>query len=137
MAELALVTADTLRIVRSDEQQTGVANVAITAGQLIREDATTGKWVLADADTAADIGKSYMATRSAAAGTALTGLKKGEVDGFDLTDYDFGDPMYMGNTAGAISDAAGTTSKVVGQVVAGHSQRLGSAPDKLLRVDLT
>lgn len=135
MADLALVTADTLRVVRSDEQDTKPAAVAVTAGQLVRED-TNGKWVLTDADTAADIDKAYLALRTVAAGIALTALKKGEVDGFDLSALAYGANLFMSNTAGAIGTTAGTTSKIVGQVVSAHSQTLGTAPDKLLRVDL-
>lgn len=136
MADLALVTADTLHIVESIEQMTGVAGVDITAGQIIRPDATTGKWALSDANNAADVLCSYMATRTAKAGTALTGLKRGTVDGFDVSGLSYGDPAYISDTAGALGSTAGTTSRVGGQVVPGFSQRLGSAPDKLLRVDL-
>jgi hypothetical protein len=136
MADLALVTADTLHIVESIEQMTGIAGVAISAGQIIRPDATTGKWALSDANNAADVLCSYMATKTAAAGTGLTGLKRGTVDGFDLAALNYGVPAYISDTAGALADAAGTTSKVAGQVVPAFSQRLGTAPDKLLRVDL-
>jgi hypothetical protein len=136
MSAIALVTADTLHIVESIEQMTGVAGVAITAGQIIRPDATTGLWALTDADNAGDVLNSYMATKTAAAGVALTGLKTGTVDGYNVAGLSYGDPVYIANTAGGLDTAAGTTSKVAGQVVPGFSQRLGSAPDKLLRVSL-
>lgn len=136
MSDLALVTADTLHIVESIEQHTAPAGVAITAGQVVRLDATTGKWALSDADNAADVGVSYIATKTAAAGLGLTALKKGVLDGYDLAALAFGDLIYISNTAGALGTTAGTTSKVAGDVISGHSQRLGTAPDKLLRVNL-
>jgi hypothetical protein len=136
MADLALVTADTLNVVESIEQQTGIAGVAITAGQIVRPHATTGLWALSDANNAADVENSYMALRTVAAGVGLTALKRGVVDGFDLSGLNYGVNAYLSDTAGALADAAGSNSKIAGQVIPAHSQRLGTAPDKLLRVDL-
>ena len=136
MADLALVTADTLNVVESIEQQTGVAGVAITAGQVIRPHATTGLWALSDANNAADINNSYIATKTVAAGMGLTGLKRGVLDGFDLSGLNYGVSVFISDTAGALADAAGSNSRIAGQVIPAHSQRLGASPDKLLRVDL-
>jgi hypothetical protein len=137
MSDLALVTADTLHIVGIPvEQHSAPAGVAITAGQVIRLDNTTGKWALSDADNAADVAVSYIASKTVAAGVGLTGIKRGVLDGFDLAALGYGDLIYVSNTAGALGTTAGTTSKVAGDVISGHSQRLGTAPDKLLRVNL-
>lgn len=137
MSDLALVTADTLHIVGiPQEQHSAPAGVAITAGQVVRLDATTGKWALSDANNAADVGVSYIATRTVAAGVGLTAIKRGVLDGYDLAALAFGDLIYLSDTAGALGTTAGTTSKVAGDVISGHSQRLGTAPDKLLRVNL-
>lgn len=137
MADLALVTADTLHIVGIPiEQHTAPAGVAIAAGQVVRLDATTGLWALSDANNAADVSVSYIAAKTAAAGVGLTAIKRGVLDGFDLSGSSFGDLIYISDTAGALGTTAGSTSRVAGDVISGHSQRLGTAPDKLLRVDL-
>lgn len=136
MSAIALVTADKLHVVESIEQMTGVCGADITAGQLIRPNASTGLWALSDANNSADVDNTYMATRTAKSGTALTGLKRGTVDGFDLSALNYGVNVFLSDTAGGLDTTAGSNSKIVGQVVPAHSQRLGSSPDKILRVDL-
>jgi len=135
MADLALVTAGQLRVEESLEQDTLPAGVAIAAGQSVKKDATTGRWILADASAAATANAYGMAVRSVPAGLPVTAIRRGVVDGFDLDDIDYGDPVYLSDTAGAAADAAGTVAKVIGEVTAVHSQLLGDSPDKLLRVD--
>jgi hypothetical protein len=136
MADLTLKKADTLRVVESREQMTGVAGVDIDAGELMRYVNATGRFELADASAAPSADAKYMATRTVKAGMALTGLRKGIVDGFDLDDYTFEDVFYLSDNAGQISDAAGTVSKVVAEVHPIFGQLMGQTASKTLRVDL-
>lgn len=134
MAEIPVATAGELEIVESLEQHGGVCSVDIVAGEIIRQDGTTGKWVLSLATTAANSNGSYMATRTAKAGGALTGLKRGVVRGFTLPAY--GAKAYISDTAGQLADAAGTVTIIAGDVIAQFGEIIGTAPAKLLRVDL-
>ena len=135
MADLALVTAGQLRVEESLEQDTQPAGVAIAAGQSVRRDATTGRWALADASAAGTADAYGMAVKSVPAGMAVTAIRRGLVDGFDLDDQDYGEEVFLSDTAGALADAAGTVSIRAGEVVPVHTHRLGGTPDKLLRLD--
>jgi hypothetical protein len=135
MADVVLVTAGQLRVEESLEQMTLPAGVAVAAGQSVRQDATTGKWALADASAAGTSDAYGMAVKTVPAGMAVTAIRRGVIEGFNLTDQDYGEQIFLSDTAGGIADAVGTTSSVVGEVIAVHSQRIGSSPDKLLRVD--
>jgi hypothetical protein len=66
------------------------------------------------------------------AGQSLTGVRGCWVDGVNLDALAYGAKVYASNTAGAIGDAAGTVSLVVGTVVGGWAQLNGVAADKLL-----
>ena len=136
MAQVALTTADALEIVESLEQHDGVCNVDISAGEIIRQDNTTGKWVKSLATTAANARGSYMATRTAKAGTGLTGLKRGVVDGFALSGLNYSAEVFVSDTAGQVADAAGTVSIQAGTVLGQFGEKIGTAPRKLLRVAL-
>ena len=65
-------------------------------------------------------------------GRGLTFLKRGRLGGFDLSGLAFGDPVYLSDTAGALADAAGTVSIVVGTVVAVAE---AGSPKKALYID--
>lgn len=134
MAQIPIATAGELEVVESREQHTAVCNVDIAAGEIVRQDGTSAKWVKSLATTAVNSNGSYMATRSAKAGTALTGLKKGVVRGFTLGAY--GSKAYISDTAGELADAAGTVSVIAGDVIGQFGEVIGTAPAKLLRVDL-
>lgn len=134
MAQVSIATAGALDVVESREQHTAVCNVAIAAGEVVRMDGTSGKWVKSLATTAANSNGSYLALRSTAAGTALTALKKGVVRGFTLSG-NYGAKVYIGDTAGQLVDAAGTVEVIAGEVIAQWGEVIGTAPTKLLRVD--
>lgn len=134
MATFDLIRANRVEIVQSYEQMTHPAAVAITAGQIVRRDAN-GKWILADATLAANAKAYGMASRTVIAGEALTAVKKGIMDGFDLDALAFDADVFLSNTAGAMGTAAGTVSNRIGRVVPGHGTSIGVAADKLLEVD--
>lgn len=135
MADLALVTSGKLRVVRSDEQFTGVAAEAVTIGQVVRIDTTTGKITKSNATSAAEGRSLGLALRTAAAGEAVTVLREGIVDGWDLSGLNYDAAVYVSNTDGGLADAAGTVSVEAGRVLGGFSTTLGTAADKLLLVE--
>ena len=137
MATVALTTADRVYIVQSLQQLTGVAVEAIEAGAAVRIDTTTGKWTNANGSSAGEARVIGIATRSVAAGEALTVLKKGILDGFALASQAYDLPIYMSDTDATLDDGTGSTVDVaVGRVIPAFATTLGTAADKLLLVDL-
>lgn len=135
MADQALTTAGRIEVVQSIIQDTQIALEAITAGEAVRIDTTTGKFTGANGSSAGEARVYGIATQAAAAGMPVTAIRKGVLAGFALTGaYD--SALYLSDTDGALGTTAGTTSVVVGRVIAGNAQVLGSAADKLLFVDL-
>jgi hypothetical protein len=135
MADLVLVTAGQLRVEESLEQDTQPAGVALLAGQFVRRDATTGRWALADASAAGTADVYGMVVKSVPAGMGVTAIRRGVIEGFNLDDQDYGEEIFLSDTAGAAADAAGTASARIGEVLPVHSHTLGGVPDKLLRLD--
>lgn len=94
----------------------GTAGATIAAGNLIYFDDATNKWKLCDADTASTVENVLLGiaqgsgtdTNSISGGVLLQGVDTHQTG---LTD---GQTMYASNTAGGISNSAGTTSVVVG-----------------------
>lgn len=137
MSDLALVTSGKLRVVRSDEQFTGVAAEAVTIGQVVRIDTTTGKITKSNATSAAEGRSLGVALRTAAAGEAVTVLRRGIVDGYDLSGLNYDAAVYVSNTDGGLADAAGTVGIEAGRVLGGFSTTIGTAADKLLLVEFS
>lgn len=134
MANIALATAGRIEVVESKIQMTLPAAEAITAGEAVRID-TAGKFTGANGTTTTENRIYGIATRAAAAGTAVTAVRKGVLDGFTFTQaYDA--ILYLSDTDGALADAAGTVSTIVGRVVPAWGQFVGTAADKLLFIDL-
>lgn len=134
MANLTITTAHLVK--GGDEHQlTLPAGVDIAAGQAIRPDASTGKWALALATTAGNVGDTHIATQTVKAGEALTGVKAPCIldlgDALDALAY--GASVFLSDTAGTLADTAGTVSTLVGKVIPGWAS---ASPDKLLRVSL-
>lgn len=119
------------------EQFTAPAGEAITAGQVVRYDGATGKFMLAGGTTAAGVaGPKYIAIHAAnVANIAVTGVSKGLIDlgGSALGGVAFGGTVFVDNTAGGLGTAAGSVSVVAGYVVPGFAA--GTAADRLLRVN--
>lgn len=136
MPDLALVTADRLRVVESIEQMTAPSAEAIEAGAPVRLDTATGRFTNANATNAGEARVYGIALHSVATGVALTAIAKGVVAGYNLAALAYDAPVYLSDTDGTLADAAGTVSTVVGRVVPGFAEVLGSAPGKMLRVEL-
>ena len=133
---LLLVSSPNLHVVDADvhAQLTLKAAAAIIAGQTMVID-TAGKFALADADTQTVRGLIYLALSNAAAGAAVTGSKHCVVDGFDLSAHAFGIPLYLSDTAGAISAGTptGGTAFVIGYLEPISNNAPGVDPDKVVR----
>lgn len=130
------ITTSAVRVVkRADEHQhTAPAGEAFTAGQYVRQDPSTGKIVLGNATSAAEVGDGFIAENSAAIGDPAT-CHKGPVIldvGDALSALNYGASVYLSDTDGTLADVAGTVSTVVGKVIAGWA---GTAK-KLLRLTL-
>lgn len=111
-----------------------IAAEAIVAGAPCRID-TNGKAANGNGTDATESNIRGIATRTVAAGEAVTLMKSGILDGFTFTQA-YTAPIYVSDTDATLADAAGTVSKIVGYVVPGNAQTLGTAADKLLLVDL-
>lgn len=136
MANLALVTAARVRVVESFEQMTLPCAEAVIAGQAVRIDTTTGKFTLSNGSSAGEARIYGIATQSQAAGLAVTAVRRGVFDGFDLSAKAYDLAIYLSDTDGMLADAAGTVSTVVGRVIPNFGVTLGTAADKLLLVHL-
>lgn len=134
MADISVTTADRVEVVESILQKTLVAAEAISAGAPVRID-TAGKFTNANATTTTENRIFGIATRTVAAGEPLTAIRIGVLDGFTFSQaYDA--IIYLSDTDGRLADAAGTVSTIVGRVVPGTANSIGSNPDKVLFVDL-
>lgn len=134
MATIALTTANRVEVVGVPTQQrTLAAAVDITAGDPVQENAS-GKWSIANGTTAALARNTYIATRTVKAGLSVTAVRKGLMDGFNLSALAYNAPLFLSDT-GTIADTAGTVSTVLGYVEAGGANPITAAHDKLLRVD--
>ena len=133
MGNLTITAAD-VAAVRIDEQDTYPAAEAITAGQVVRLDVTTGKWALAKGTDTGEYRAGGLALRSVAAGITLTALRKGVIDlGDALGDLAYDADVYLSDTDGTLATSQGSQAKIIGQVVPvwGHT-----TPDKALRINL-
>jgi hypothetical protein len=135
MTDLALVTANRLYLVESLEQMTLPAVEAIVAGQSVRIDTSTGKFTKANGTTAAEKRAYGMALKTVAAGQPVTAVRKGVVDGYDLSGLAYDADVYLSDTDGMPADAAGTVERKIAKVIPAFATTLGTAADKLLRVD--
>lgn len=139
MADIALTTADKISVgTLTVQQHTFVASSAITAGAPVYLVAATGRVAPADANGSAPLNTcTGIATRTVAAGEGVTVVRRGILDGFDLSGLNFGDAVYVSDTVGRLADAAGTTSIKVGQVWPANGTELGTTADKVLLVEVT
>lgn len=133
-----VIDATRVKVVRAgagEHQHTAPALEAITAGQYIRLDPSTGKFRLGNGTTATEVGEGYIAGNSAAIGEPVTGYQAPVV--MDLGDalaaLNFADPVYVSDTDATLGTTAGTVSKVAGTVVPGFSK---TTVEKLLKINL-
>lgn len=136
MADISLVTANRIEVVESETQMTLPAAEAITAGNAVRLDTSSGKFTKSNAANAGEARVYGIATRTVAAGEALTAVRKGVLDGFDLSGLNYDAAIYLSDTDGTLADAHGTVTLEVGRVIPGTATTLGTAFDKLLFLDL-
>lgn len=134
MANIAVATADKIEVVESIIQMTLVAAEAISAGAGVRID-TNGKFTNGNGTTTTENDLYGIATKTVAAGEALTAIRKGVLDGFTFSQA-YWAVIYVSDTDGRLADAAGTASKTVGRVIPATATTIGTAFDKLLFVDL-
>ena len=135
MTDLALTTAARLNVVESLEQMTLACAEAIVAGQSVRLDTSTGRFTKANATTVAEARAYGMAVRSAAAGEGVTAIRRGVIDGYALAALNYDADVFLSDTDGMPADAPGEITTVIGKVIPGAMTALGTAQDKLLRVD--
>jgi len=93
-----------------------IAGGPITAGQAVYMDTTTGNALVADANAPGAQQCRGIALNPAVAGQAVAVLRRGEVYGYTLTNQDYDDPVYLSDTEGALDDATGTLTVIVGRV---------------------
>lgn len=134
MANIAIAVANKIEVVEVFIQMTLPAAEAITAGEAVRID-TSGKFTGANGTTTTENRIYGIATKTVPAGMGVTAVRKGVLDGFTFSQaYDA--IIYLSDTDGALADAAGTVSTIVGRVIPGTATTLGTAYDKMLFVDL-
>ncbi len=132
MADLALKTANRIEVSDSLDQLTLQASVDVTAGQAVYADAN-GQWALADASV---VGTSalvqiYVALKTVKALQAVTAVRVGEIDGVNVDALAYGAPIYLSDTAGALSSTPGTIVVILGWVLAAPA---GAAVDKIIHL---
>ena len=115
-------------------QLTLKAAEAIVAGAPVRID-TTGKFTNGNGTTSTEAAIYGLATRTVVAGDALTAIRKGRMDGFVFSGA-YWAAIYVSDTDGRLADAAGTVSVVAGRIIPKTGTTLGTAPDKILEVNL-
>lgn len=131
---MANLTVSTIRPVQVIEQFTGPAAEAITAGNYVRLNVTTGKIEKGNGSTAAEARKGGLSLNTASAGETVTALRKGLADlGNALGDLTYDDDVFLSDTDATLADAAGTVSLIVGTTVPAWG---ATTADKLLRLDL-
>lgn len=135
MADISLDTADRVEVVESRRQLTCIATEAIEAGAPVRFH-TDGKGTNAKGTDTTEMLVWGIALKSVAAGEPVTLLAEGILDGFDLSGLAYNAPVFLSDTDGRLADAAGTKAILIGRVVPGNAQLLGSSPDKLLDVNI-
>ena len=131
MANLSISEVAPVKVV---EQFTAPAGEAITKGQAVRFDTSTGYFTKANGSAAGEARIKGIALETVVAGQPLTAVVKGILDLGDALDaLTYDDDVYLSDTDGTLADSAGTVSVIVGETVPGLGH---TTPDKLLRIDL-
>lgn len=133
MTDISITAAD-VAPVEVYEYFTGPAAESVSAGQIVRQDTTTGKLTLANATTAGEAGqKRGMVLRDAAPNITVTALKRGKVDvGDALSALAFDAPLYLSDTDGLLADTAGSVTVLAGAVIPAWAS---TTADRLLWLD--
>lgn len=136
MATISLDTANKVDVVESVLQMTLPAAEAITAGAIVRIDTTAGKFTNGNGSSSTEARIYGVACKTVAAGEPVTAIRKGVMDGWDVSGLNYDAAVYASDTDGRLDTAAGTVSLVIGRVIPATANLLGASPDKLLFVDL-
>lgn len=136
MATVAPTTAGVVEVVEwpdNEGQKSLPCSVALVGGTFARENAS-GEWEAALATSAANGAGAHLLLRSGAAGECVTGMRRGVVGGFTVSQaHNAG--LFLSDT-GTLADAAGTASISVGRVTSGTANLVTAAQDKLIRIDV-
>lgn len=108
-----------------------VAAATITAGQIVYLN-SDGKLGVADANGSGTLQPLGVALNGGGAGQAISVLKRGFCYGFTITSLAYDAAVYLSDTAGALADAAGSASVIVGRVKALSDS---GTPTKVLYID--
>lgn len=131
---MANLTVSSITPVKVYEQVTAPVGEAVTAGQYVRFNTSTGKLELGNGSSSGEAAKGGLALTSAVAGETVTAVISGLVDiGNALSSINFNASVYLSDTDGTLADAAGTSSRVVGRVYPAWGY---TSADKLLKVEL-
>lgn len=136
MATVAPTTAGVVEVVEwpnAEGQKTVPASVALVGGTFAREN-SSGEWEAALATSAANAAGAHLLLRSAVAGEAVTGIRRGVVAGFTVSQA-HNATLFLSDT-GTLADAAGTASVTVGRVTSGTANLVTASQDKLVRIDV-
>ena len=117
MTDIALVAAEIAPVypIRADMRNYKLA-AAFTKGQAGYVVAASGMMNLADASAAGTAQFEGIALEAGAIGQTISFLRAGEMEGFTISGLNWDVLLYLSNTAGALADAAGTVTVVVGKV---------------------
>lgn len=141
MASIAVTTAGSIHVVEAREQMTLPAAAALLAGDTVSID-SDGKFVKGDADGAGLLSSIYgIATRSVAAGEAVTAVRRGVLSGYTFGSTAYWTAVLAADTAGEItvtaSESNGASADVtIGRVIPVWTNLIGGTPDKALLLTL-
>lgn len=117
----------------------GTASEDIAAGAPVRyvaSGADGGKIANANATNLAEARVIGLARDTVVAGQTTVVFRRGVVEGFDLSDLDYGATVWLSDTDGRLSTVPGTQRRKLGMVIPRLSGKIGVAPDRLLKLDV-
>lgn len=94
-----------------------VASGTMIAGHAVYQQPADGAYALTLASNSDLIGFRGILLETTVASGVVSMLKRGILFGYDVSGLNYDDPVYLSNTAGTLSSAAGDNSVVVGRVV--------------------
>lgn len=118
MADITVTAAKVGRIYPDKDEVFPIKlGETVTAGQVLNLD-TAGTYGIADANGSGnELQPRVVALEGGAAGAWVPGMKRGWLNGYTVSSADADIPLYLSNTAGALSDSAGGTTAICGRVV--------------------
>jgi len=135
MADLVLLASSTGSASLVDPEMSEAydfeTTVSLKAGDAVSIDTTNGR-AIAGSAAAAGTAQFRGIVTGKSHGRGKTVLMRGRFHGFNLSTLDFGDTVYLSDTAGKLADTAGTVSVPVGTVM---SISKHGAPVKCLMID--